>query len=131
MPRRYFRHTDGRWAAAAYDNDRFEDAGEDLAERVAASLGLAPGTLRVVDVTGTAPDPRTGTHLSEPIPEPVPPSQDEIDDAARDAADTTDTTTLHAFLEANPDPAAWTNAQLRDGLVRLIRANLRAHRLIA
>ena len=36
-----------------------------------------------------------------------------------------DAAPLHAFVQAHPDPATWTNAELRQALIRLIRIELR------
>lgn len=36
-----------------------------------------------------------------------------------------DAAPLHTFVRDNPDPATWTNAELRQALIRLIRIELR------
>ena len=42
-----------------------------------------------------------------------------------------DATDLRDFAETNPDPATWTNTQLRVALLRLIRIELRRRGLVA
>ena len=41
-----------------------------------------------------------------------------------------DLTPLYEFARDNPDPATWTNAELRMALIRLIRIELRSRRLL-
>lgn len=82
-------------------------------EEVATALGVAPATVTVV-VTDT---PAAPTVTIPPAVQPAP--------AATPAR--VDATALQAFVTANPDPAAWTNAQLRDALIRLVRNELRRH----
>lgn len=54
----------GAWAAAALSDDHFP--ADDYVDRIAASLGLAPGTMQVVDIDDGESDPRTGD-LLEPV----------------------------------------------------------------
>ncbi len=122
MPRRFFRRTGGgQWAAPALeDAGGFPTDGRELADRIAATLGLAPGALEVVDVADGEPDPRTPPLLEDQNrqPPPPPPTPGRVE-----------ATALSAFVTANPDPATWTNAQLRDALIRLIRNELRRNGL--
>lgn len=60
----------GQWCAASMEDEKIDTAAAAArADAVAATLGLAPGTLEPV----VAPtDPRTGAMLAQPVP-PTPP----------------------------------------------------------
>ena len=92
--------TTGAWLDDQLADGAFRDDGRAWADRVAVAHGLPAGELLVVDTADVDPRP------------PREPEQPDI-------------TPLHAFVLANPDPATWTNAELRTALIRLIRIELR------
>ena len=126
--KRYFQVVaTGQWLGPVFQDVAFAaNSGQRMANRVAETFGLPSGALIAIDTEDNAPDPRMGTLLAEVIPPPPPPTEDEL----RLQADRTEGGALASFVAANPDPATWTNAQLREALIRLIRSTLRRHRLI-
>ena len=98
----------GQWCGAgqsqAQDPDWFA--------RYEQALGLTAGTIEEVEADA---DPRIAPLLVEPPDPPiVTPDTDDLE-----------------VLVALPDPATWTNAQLKEGVVRLLRLELRRRGLLA
>lgn len=89
------------WAGPLLEDATFHDDGKAYAERVAETLGLAPGSLRVVD--GDA-DPRTGVLVNDPnvteaTPAPQPSKLDVLIDTLSKSKvlDATDKAALEAL----------------------------------
>lgn len=126
--KRYFQVVaTGQWLGPVFQDATFAaNSGTRMANRVAETFGMPAGSLLAIDTADDAPDPRTGTLLAETIPPPPPPTEEQV----RQQADRTEAEALKTFVTANPDPATWTNAQLREALIRLVRSNLRRHGLV-
>ena len=126
--KRYFQViATGQWLAPVFQDAAFPlNSGQRMANRVAETFGMPAGSLLAIDDDDDSPDPRTGALLAEEIPPPPPPTEDQV----RQAADRTEAEVLKTLVTANPDPATWTNPQLREAVIRLVRSNLRRHGLV-
>ena len=71
MFRAYRVRATGQWCGPLMEDGHFADDGTERAFAMAATLGLPPGSLEVVD---SDTDPRTGTLIEDPnvTPPPVP-----------------------------------------------------------